>query len=70
MGVKLGLSHKGKKHRLGMFESGVLRKIFEPKRKEVMEGWRRLYNEKFHNLYASPNQEGRDGWGVKHAWET
>jgi hypothetical protein len=36
-------------------ENRVLRRIFGPKRKEVAGGWRRLYVEKFHNLYASPN---------------
>jgi hypothetical protein len=33
----------------------LLRKIFEPKRVEVAEGWRRLYNQELHNLYVSPN---------------
>jgi hypothetical protein len=32
----------------------VLRRIFGPKRGEVMGGWRKLHNEKLHNLY-SPN---------------
>jgi hypothetical protein len=29
--------------------------VFEPKREEVVGGWRRLHNEEFHNLYASPD---------------
>jgi len=33
----------------------VLRRIFGPKREEVVGGWKRLHNEKLHNLYASPN---------------
>jgi hypothetical protein len=33
----------------------VFRRIFGPKREEVAGGWRRLNNEEFHNLYASPN---------------
>jgi hypothetical protein len=33
----------------------VLRRIFEPKRKEVAGGWRRLHNKELYNLYASPN---------------
>jgi len=33
----------------------VLRRIFGPKREEVVGGWRRLHNEELHNLYASPN---------------
>jgi hypothetical protein len=38
-----------------VFENRVLRRIFGCKRKEVAGGWRRQHNEKFHNLYASPN---------------
>jgi hypothetical protein len=33
----------------------VLRRIFGPKREEVTGGWRRLHNEEFRNLYATPN---------------
>jgi len=29
-------------------------KIFGPKREEATEGWRKLHNEEFHNLYFSP----------------
>jgi hypothetical protein len=38
-----------------VFENRVLRRIYEPKRKEVAGGWRRLHNEELHNLYTSPN---------------
>jgi hypothetical protein len=38
-----------------VYENGVLRRIFGPKRDETRGGWRRLDNEKFHNLYCSPN---------------
>jgi hypothetical protein len=31
----------------------VLRRIFGPKRDEVTGGWRKLHNEKLHNLYSS-----------------
>jgi hypothetical protein len=34
-----------KEHRLGVFESGVLRRIFEPKRDEVTGDWGRLRDE-------------------------
>jgi hypothetical protein len=44
-----------KEQRLRVFENRVLRRIFGPKREEVVGGWRRLHNEKLHNLYASPN---------------
>jgi hypothetical protein len=37
-----------------VFENRVLRKIFGPKRKEVIGGWRKLHNEELHNLYCSP----------------
>jgi hypothetical protein len=33
----------------------VLRTIFGPKRDEVTEEWRKLYNEEFNYLYSSPN---------------
>jgi hypothetical protein len=38
-----------------MFENRVLRRVFGPKRKEVLGGQRILHNEELHNLYASPN---------------
>jgi hypothetical protein len=31
----------------------MLRRIFGPKGEEVVGGWRILYNEELHNLYAS-----------------
>jgi hypothetical protein len=44
-----------KEHRLRVFENRVLRRIFGPKRDEVTEDWRELYNEELHNLYSSPD---------------
>jgi hypothetical protein len=41
-------------HRLRVFVNRVLRRIFGPKRDEVIEGWRKLHNEELHNLYSSP----------------
>jgi hypothetical protein len=35
-----------------VFENRVLRRIFGPKRNEVMGGWRKLHEE-LHNLYSS-----------------
>jgi hypothetical protein len=38
-----------------VFEKRVLRRIFGPKRDEVMGYWRKLHNEELHNLCSSPN---------------
>jgi len=38
-----------------VFENRVLSRIFRPKREEVAGDWRRLYNEKLYNFYASSN---------------
>jgi hypothetical protein len=40
-------------HKLTVFENRALRRIFGPKRGGVMGGWRKLHNEKLHNLYSS-----------------
>jgi hypothetical protein len=36
-------------------ESRILRKIFGPKRDEVIGEWRRLHNEEDTDRYSSPN---------------
>jgi hypothetical protein len=38
-----------------VFENRVPRRIFRPKRDEVTGDWRKLHNEKLHNLYSLPN---------------
>jgi hypothetical protein len=38
-----------------VFENCVLRRIFGPKRDEVMGEWKKLHNEELHNLYSSPD---------------
>jgi hypothetical protein len=43
-------------HRLRVFENRMLRRIFGPRRDEVMGDWRKLHNEELHNLYSSPNK--------------
>jgi hypothetical protein len=40
--------------RLKIYEKRVLRRIFRPKRDEIL-GWRKFHNEELHNLYSLPN---------------
>jgi hypothetical protein len=42
-------------HRLKVFENRVLRRIFVPKRDEIIGGWRKLYHEELQKFRASPN---------------
>ena len=41
--------------KLRLFENRMLRRIFEPKRDEVIGEWRKLHNEKISTLYSTPN---------------
>jgi hypothetical protein len=41
------------KHRLRVFENRVLRRIFGPKRDEIIGGWRKLHNEELRDLCSS-----------------
>jgi hypothetical protein len=41
--------------RLRVFENRVLRRIFTPKRNEVMGERTKLHSRELHNLYSSPN---------------
>jgi hypothetical protein len=43
------------KHRQWVFQNRALKRIFGPMRDEVIEGWRKLHNEKLHDLYSSPS---------------
>jgi hypothetical protein len=38
-----------------MFVNRVLRRIFGPKRDEVIEEWRKIHNGELNGLYSSPN---------------
>jgi hypothetical protein len=38
-----------------VFENGVLRRIFGPKRDEVTGEWRKLHNEELHDLCSLPS---------------
>jgi hypothetical protein len=40
------------KYKLRVFENRVLRRVFGPKRKKVVGGWRGLHNEELHNWYT------------------
>jgi hypothetical protein len=42
-------------HRLRVFENRVLRRIFRPKRDEVMGEWRKLHNKELRDLYSLPS---------------
>jgi hypothetical protein len=41
--------------RLRVFENRVLRRIFGPKKNQVMGDWGKLHNVELHNLYLSPD---------------
>jgi hypothetical protein len=38
-----------------VFENRVLRRLFGPKRDEVMGEWRKLHNKELRDLYSSPS---------------
>jgi hypothetical protein len=42
-------------HGLRAFENKGLRRIFGPKKDEIIGGWGKVNNEELHNLYSSPN---------------
>ena len=53
--------------KLRVFENMVLRRIFGPRRVEIMGEWRRLHNKELNYLYFSPNivrviKSRRMGW--------
>jgi hypothetical protein len=43
------------KYGLRVFENRVLRRIFGPKRNEIIGGWRKLHNEVLQNFHSSPS---------------
>jgi hypothetical protein len=44
-----------KEYRLRLSENRGLRRVFGPKREEVVGGWRIVHTEELCNLYSSPN---------------
>jgi hypothetical protein len=53
MGVTLGLIFR-EGHRLRVFESWLLRKIFEPNRGQLTGEWEKLLNKEIRDMYSSP----------------
>jgi hypothetical protein len=54
-----------------VFENRVLKRIFEPRRKEVTGELRELHDEELHNLYSSPSimcMLSIDGQDMQHQW--
>jgi hypothetical protein len=41
---------------LRVFQNRALRRIFGPKKNEIIGRWRKLHNKKLHNLYSLPNK--------------
>jgi hypothetical protein len=41
--------------RLRVFENRALRRVFGPKRDEVIGEWRKLHSKELSDLYTSPN---------------
>jgi hypothetical protein len=44
-----------KEHRLRVFENRVLKETFRPKKNIIIGNWRKLPNEKLHNMYLPQN---------------
>jgi dephospho-CoA kinase len=44
-----------KKLRLRVFENRVLRRMYEPKRDELIREWRKLHTEELYDFYSSPD---------------
>jgi hypothetical protein len=39
----------------GISENRLLKRMFGPKRDEVIGGWKKFHNEELHNSHSSPN---------------
>jgi hypothetical protein len=46
----------GEKHVLREYENNVLRRIFGTKKEKAKGSFRKMHNEKFHNLYSLPGR--------------
>jgi hypothetical protein len=47
-------------HGFGVYEDGMLRRIFGPNREEARGSWWKLYSEELYNLYSLPNSLNTD----------
>jgi hypothetical protein len=54
-GCETGSLTLREERRLRVFENLVLKRIFAPRRDEIIEEWRKLHNEGLNDLYSSPN---------------
>lgn len=50
MSMKIGSSHSGENFCLSLFENGLLRTAFGPKRIDITGDWIKLHNEKHHDI--------------------
>jgi hypothetical protein len=50
MDLKLGLRYQREEHRLKVSEIRILRRIFGPKRDEMVGRWRKLHSEELHKF--------------------
>jgi len=55
MGCETWLLTLREEHRLRVFESTVLRRIFGPKRDDITGEWRKLHEKELNDLYSSPS---------------
>jgi hypothetical protein len=53
MEANLDLFTSKEEHRLRMFESSVVKKVFGPWKEDATGGWRKFCNEELHDLYAN-----------------
>jgi hypothetical protein len=51
-----------------VFEDGALRRIFGPKRDELIGEWIKLHNKELNNLYYSPNYVGDQNENNEMGW--
>jgi hypothetical protein len=55
MDVKLKSFTPREGHKLRMFENKVMRILCSPKKAQMIEEWRKLYNEELSSFCASPS---------------